>query len=74
MACTGGVAGWERPFTHTSQTTEDWRAALRGMEAWRVGSSHALPTAKSHMSGAQFSIPVRSVFDMLFGTIKPAAA
>ena len=31
MALAGGVAGWERPYTHTSQTTEDWRAALRGL-------------------------------------------
>ena len=51
MTEAGGVAGWEQPFTHTSQTTEDWRAALRGLEAWRVGSSHTLPTAKAAWFG-----------------------
>jgi hypothetical protein len=51
MARTGGAAGWGLPYTGGAQTTEDWRAAWRGLEAWRVGSSHTLPTAKAAWFG-----------------------
>ena len=39
------------PYTGGAQITVDWRAALRGLEAWRVGSSHTRTTAKAAWFG-----------------------
>jgi hypothetical protein len=47
VAHTQTVAGWERPCTHTIQTAGDWRAAPRWLDAWRVGSCHALGAPKA---------------------------
>ena len=51
IAVAGGAAGWEKPFTHTSQTTGDWRAAWQTHKTRRVGSSHTLPTTKAAWFG-----------------------
>ena len=45
------VAGWERPCTHNSQTRVDWRTALRGLEARRIGGCHTRSTAKAAWFG-----------------------
>ena len=39
------------PYTGGAQITVDWRTALRGLGAWRVGSCHARTTAKAVWSG-----------------------
>lgn len=71
----GGVAGWEQLFTHTSQTTGDWRAALRATRTWRVGSGHTLPTAKAAWFGgglAGVQDPTLPLFSYLLGLISPS--
>jgi hypothetical protein len=39
------------PDTGGAQITRDWRAALRGLETWRVGSDHTRTTAKAAWVG-----------------------
>jgi hypothetical protein len=47
-----GVAGWEQPCTGGAQITVDWRTALRGLGAWRVGSCHPLVALNAVWFGA----------------------
>ena len=39
------------PYTGGAQINQDWRAALRKLEAWRVGSGHTRITAKAAWFG-----------------------
>jgi hypothetical protein len=48
---TKDAAGWEQPFTHTSQTTVDWRRTWRALEARQAGSSHGEDAAKARWTG-----------------------
>jgi hypothetical protein len=47
------------PYTGGAQINQDWRAALRGLEAWRVGSGHTRTTAKAAWFGAGWTGCVR---------------
>jgi len=51
MAFNGDWAGWELPFTHTSQLTVDWRRTWRSMGTGRAGSCHGGGAAKAWWTG-----------------------
>jgi hypothetical protein len=51
MAEAGDAAGWDCPCTGGAQNNQDWRAAWRSLEAWRVGSGQTRTTAKAAWFG-----------------------